>query len=562
MPSRCAMRAAALVFLIAAALIWTAPAWAVQTVLSLPSPEPIFPEALEVSAIIEPGRMVEPETAHLTISMTNAGDAPIADVRLLRASGAVVKQIGTLGPGASYAFEEDIALSMDQFQAGGVIYLVRCTLNPGTGREIGGRMTVHVPLERIPAQPSVEFSRSVSSEYVQAGEQVALTYRIVNTGNVTLTDLVVSDPVAGDVGTLRELAPGRKHTFTARVSIWADSSSLPSLTCFSKADPDQPIVRDLGATHIEVTNQRLEAVLTADFAAIKSGEFVTLKLTLHNASDIACEKLRIYDQSGAELDTPPISLKPDERYELTYPLALRETTTLLLTVSGKTEGGSVISTRSNALTVAVRPSEGRAHIQLAAQINPNTPAGPGKVRFTLRLTNTGEEVLRGVSVSEQSRGPIRTLWVVPPGETLIEQEYPISARPYVFLAEMDDVSGGHLTVLSPAITIEAAAQPVAQQPTPTPLPALSGDSYRLADEPTTYLAMMVGAATVLITLILIFAVIAVRRRRKIEKQRRIHIKRIRRSMRKPKDGLSQDTRPMPAVGRDADRPPDADKKRG
>jgi hypothetical protein len=286
---------------------------------------------------------------------------------------------------------------------------------------------------------------------------VALTYRVVNAGNVPLTDLVVSDPLTGDVGALSELAPGQKHTFTTRVSIDRDSESLPSLTCFSKADPEEPIVRELGATRIQVTDQRLEAVLTADSAAVRSGESVTLRLSLYNASDFACEKLQVVDQNGAELDSPPFSLKPGERYELTQPMQMRETTTILLTVSGRTEGGSAISARSNPLTVAVQTSEARARIALSAQVNPNTPVAAGTVRFTLHLNNTGEEELRGVRLSEQSRGDIRTLWVVPPGETLIEADYPIGGRPFVFLAEMTDDKGGRLTVLSNPVTVEAAA---------------------------------------------------------------------------------------------------------
>jgi len=43
----------------------------------------------------------------------------------------------------------------------------------------------------------------------------------------------------------------------------------------------------------------------------------------------------------------------------------------------------------------------------------------------------------------------------------------------------------------------------------------------------------------------------VRKRRKIEKQRRIHIKRLRRSMREPKPKVTQETRSMPAVKRAA-----------
>ena len=550
---------AALIF--CAAAVWL-PAEAAQTsaapsmtAAATPSvtapPEPVYPEALQVAASLEPDLMVAPEEAHVTVTLTNTGDTSIDNLRLLRPSGLLVENVGALEPGASHAFEENVDLTLDQFRAGGVTYLVRCTLNPGTPGEVEGRMTVTAPLQRIPAEPEVEFSRSVSSEYVQAGEQVALTYRVANTGNVPLTELVVSDPLVGDVGALDELTPGQKHTFTARVPVDQDAESMPSLTCFSKASPENPIVRDLGATKIHVTDQRLEAALSADFAAVRAGGTVTLKLDLNNASDIALEKLHVYDQTGQELDNPPFSLKPGERYELTQPAPMKNTTTFMLTVSGYTEGGSAISARSNALTVAVQASAARARISLAAQVNPNTPVAAGTVKFSLRLTNTGEDALRGVELSERSRGPARTLWVVPPGGTVIEQDYPIGGRPFVFLAEMTDDRGGRLTVLSSPVAVEAAAQPVAPGSAPTPLPRLTGASYQMPTGPSTFFMMMTGVSIVLAVLITMIAVSGVRKRRKIEKQRRIHIKRLRRSMREPKPKVTQETRSMPAVKRAA-----------
>lgn len=510
----------------------------------------VYPEALQVATSIEPNLMVAPEIVHVTITLTNAGDSPIADIRILRPNGSLVENIGTLGPGESRAHEEQLQLSLEQFRDGGVTYLVRCTLNPGTVNETGGRMIVKAPIERIEAEPGVEFSRSVSSEYVQAGEQVSLTYRVMNTGNVPLIDIVVSDPLTGDVGGLAELGPGQKHTFTTRVAITSDAESLPTLTCYSKADPEVLIERDLGATRIHVTDQRLEAVLSADQAAVRSGESVTLRLTLFNASDIACERLRVANQNGEELDSPPFSLKPGERYELTQSVQMRETTTFFLTVSGRTEGGSAISVRSNPLTVAVQAADNRARVSLSAQVNPNTPVPPGTVRFTIRLNNAGEDALNCVKLSEQSRGPIRTLWVVPPGETVVEQDYPIGGKPFVFLAEMADEKGGRLTVLSAPVAVEAAAQPQSVTAAPTPMPMLSGPSYRLSDGISTFLMMMIGAVSVLAVLIAIIAVNGVRKRKRIEKQRRIHIKRIRRSMKSAQGDLSQETRPVPVVRRD------------
>ena len=46
---------------------------------------------------------------------------------------------------------------------------------------------------------------------------------MTNTGDTTLTDVVVTDDILGDIGTVLELAPGETTTLTKTVTIQADT---------------------------------------------------------------------------------------------------------------------------------------------------------------------------------------------------------------------------------------------------------------------------------------------------------------------------------------------------
>jgi hypothetical protein len=85
--------------------------------------------------------------------------------------------------------EESLVLSLDQFREGGVTYLIRCTLYPGTPDEIGGRMVVTAPLERI-SRRSRRWNSAARIVGVRAGGRAGVAdLPGGQRGNVPLTDL-------------------------------------------------------------------------------------------------------------------------------------------------------------------------------------------------------------------------------------------------------------------------------------------------------------------------------------------------------------------------------------
>ena len=67
------------------------------------------------------------------------------------------------------------------------------------------------------SEPSIAIDKTTNDfdgQYILTGDAITWSYKVTNTGNVTLTNVRVDDSVAGPVGTIASLAPGESQTLT------------------------------------------------------------------------------------------------------------------------------------------------------------------------------------------------------------------------------------------------------------------------------------------------------------------------------------------------------------
>jgi ethanolamine utilization microcompartment shell protein EutS len=63
--------------------------------------------------------------------------------------------------------------------------------------------------------PAIDIDKTVSDDSVTPGTTVTYTFVVTNTGDTTLFDIVVTDDVMGEIGTIDQLEPGESATLTA-----------------------------------------------------------------------------------------------------------------------------------------------------------------------------------------------------------------------------------------------------------------------------------------------------------------------------------------------------------
>src|SRR5690606_32044555 len=65
--------------------------------------------------------------------------------------------------------------------------------------------------------PAIRIDKVTDKQLVEtAGERIVYQLQVINTGNVTLTDVEVRDPLTGLMEQIAQIRPGATHTHTFR----------------------------------------------------------------------------------------------------------------------------------------------------------------------------------------------------------------------------------------------------------------------------------------------------------------------------------------------------------
>jgi len=169
----------------------------------------------EKTAAPPEGRADAGDKASYGFRVTNKGNVSLTSVAVTGGRPVDCDPAFPLGPGASTRCTAEVVLTQGHLDAG-QIRSGEATVTATPAR--GDKQTDTLPPVTFAAAPGVGFDKAKTAPTgkVAAGDKVTYSFPVTNTGNVTLTDVSVADPKAGEV-TCPEtsVAPGKKTTCTA-----------------------------------------------------------------------------------------------------------------------------------------------------------------------------------------------------------------------------------------------------------------------------------------------------------------------------------------------------------
>ena len=146
---------------------------------------------------------------HYTIVVSNTGNVTLTNIVVTDALTGLNQTIASLAPGANRSFSTTHLVVQNDLNTGSVNNTARATFT------YGGTPYARSASVRIPANqgPDLNIIKSVTESGYSAVGSI-LHYRIVvtNTGNVTLSNIIVTDPLTGLNQTIPSLAPGANQT--------------------------------------------------------------------------------------------------------------------------------------------------------------------------------------------------------------------------------------------------------------------------------------------------------------------------------------------------------------
>ncbi|MFG3479935.1 hypothetical protein ACGF3K_32595 [Streptomyces sp. NPDC047980] len=329
---------------------------------------------------------------------------------------------GPLAPGASVACTASYVVSQADFNTGRLTNTAVATAEPPTGPAVttppaGATVTME-------QAPELTLTKSASpSEVTAAGQEVAYTFVVTNTGNVTLTAVDVSETAFSGTGTAPQvscpgttLAPGQSMNCTAEYTTTQADINAGAVTNGAAATGTPPAGPAVTATATDTVTALQDSSLSmvktvvGDGGPFRSGEVLTYSYLVRNTGNVSVSALDVRDLgftgSGPDpvVECPVTALAPGASVTCTATYTVTQADVdagrieNTAVATGTPPGGATVD--SNESTAVFTPRRNPA-LSLSKSASPSAVTADGQgVHYTLVVTNTGNVTLNAVDVEE------------------------------------------------------------------------------------------------------------------------------------------------------------------
>lgn len=445
-----------------------------------------------------------------TFTARNTGNVTLTGVTLtdpLPGLGTIAVTGGTgtlasLAPNQTVIAQASYTLKQSDVDAGSLANTARTTGTPPTGAAVAATASATVPVGAAAALSVVKTGALAPGATGVAGDTVNFGFTISNTGNVTLSGIVLTDTLAGlstpvitwPGGTAGVLAPNTSATGTATYVIRqsdVDSGSITNTASITGRTPAGAVVPTTPSTVTVSTaaaDRRIAVNQSANLlTGARAGDVITYTIPITNPGNQTLSGVTL-STTLVGLSTPAISW-PGTPGVLTPGQTATATATYTVTQADVDSGSvsnraNVSSTAPGGVTVA-----GQSPIVTTTTIAPvrtlsltktgalasgsNTRVGD-IVTYTFVLRNTGNVTVTGASVTDPLVG-LSTItygaWPTGTAETLPPQTQVTATATYAL--KQSDIDAGSL-VNTATGTATPPTGPAITTPGSSTLPLASG----------------------------------------------------------------------------------------
>lgn len=422
---------------------------------------------------IDPTTLKAPGPVTVNITVTNNGSEDItvpmtlydANEKIVTAAfdGGVLSQLKS---GESRDYTGQWTVSQKHLDAGKFSFNLRLNTTDASGA---------IAQVSIPASATIVFegetvdlsvTRTISPEVVRANGTVTVSYELVNSGTVKLSDIIVKENtlISARSQSVKSLEPGAtaKLTFEKKVS-GADLESSALITYYRDGSKTQ-LRQTMEAVKVPLAKPSFSSELSADKTSVIVGEKVTLTLTLKNDGNISYKNINVTDARIGDVFTG-LSLAAGETLEQTKDVIMNIPTTFRFNISMSDNTGVSQTQTTNELKVSAY-AEGqmmRLNGQLSAD-RETVSSLPGLVRMSINITNDSNVAAKPVTVYDRNQRIAYIDELAPGASTTVTREFNISqAGKFRFTVRTEDSLNNLVTFDTNEISI--GFSPLTPEPT-------------------------------------------------------------------------------------------------
>ena len=354
--------------------------------------------AIELSST----KLAEPKDITVSIKVTNVGETDMpGPVTLYYPNGKQVEDFGspTLTAGASKSWSGTVKVTQDHLDNGKIIFKLKYSIYNDAGELVNKTVNFGKEIEYTGAVTNVEINRTITPTTARKGQEVTVTYDVINAGNVDITDVNIKEHanISTKTGKIDSVPAGEKasYSFTATMG----SKDLTSQATITYKASGKTKTEKKAAATIKYGEVKLAATLSADKKGGPIGESIKLTLNLKNSGTVDFQNLTITDPTLGELFANQ-TVVAGQTLTLEKDVPIAETVDYQFTVKGEDATGNAVETASERITVtAVDPSQ-VVVLNVEASAQPETVYTlPGTVKFHVKVTNTSAIDVQDVTVT-------------------------------------------------------------------------------------------------------------------------------------------------------------------
>ena len=411
----------------------------------------------DTSGISVPALAGDRVTYNLTV--TNTGNVTLTDIAVADPMlGAIPgSPVAMLAPGESQVLVAVYELTQADLDAGGIENTATAegqAPDGGTVTDISGTDTTNdnPTVTDLTTAPAIALLKAADASGVSVpatiGDEITYAFTVTNTGNVTLTDIAVTDPVLAAIpgSPVAALAPGESQVLTAVYELTQtdiDRGEVENTATTQGEAPDGTIVEDISGTDMTnddptltplVSQPAIALVKAADASGVSVpvaiGDEITFAFTVTNTGNVTLTDIAVADPMlGAIPGSPVAALAPGESqvltavYELTQADIDAGQVENTATAQGRAADGRMVddtsgtdTTNDDPTVVALTANPSIALVKVADTGGISSPAAVGdEIGYRFTVTNTGNVTLHDITLVDTlegvnlTGGPVATL---------------------------------------------------------------------------------------------------------------------------------------------------------
>jgi uncharacterized repeat protein (TIGR01451 family) len=353
-------------------------------------------------------------------TVTNTGNTTLSKITVTDdILGAITPGSTTLAPAATTSGHKTMAVTQDQLDRGYQTNSATTSGTPPSGPAVTGTDTLTVEFLQSPSITIIQTCSWTTGNGSQVGDIVTYLYTLTNTGNVTLTNITVTDdnPGAITLGSTT-LTPGGTISTSKDITVTQallDSGTRNSTATAGGTPPSGPPVTDTDTLTLKfLQSPSIALVKTFSWTTgngSKVGDIVDYLYTVTNTGNVTLNSVSVMDDKLDAIDLGSTNLAPaatatgHKNMTVTQALLDSGSQTNIAIASGTPPSGSPVSSMdSQTVHFKAGPS-----INLSKSHSWTTGNGShvgDVVTFLYSVTNTGNATLTKITVNDDKVGDI------------------------------------------------------------------------------------------------------------------------------------------------------------